>query len=114
MAHNEIIEISLGELLPRVSGYKAENWRLSQLCANICEAGYQLSYSFAKGLDYETLRLETALVQEIPSITQIYTCAFIQESEMKELFGVPVTMLQPDMGKTLYRIDTETPFLRKE
>jgi hypothetical protein len=33
---------------------------------------------------------------------------------MRELFGLNVEHMKVDMNNTLYRIDEETPFLKKE
>ena len=51
--------------------------------------------------------------EPVPSITQIYPGAFLQENEMAELFGVQVTDIRQDYHHKLYRIGKETPFKEK-
>ena len=60
-----------------------------------------------------TLRLVVATDEIVPSITEIYSCAFIQENEASELFGVRIENLNMDYHRKLYRIDKETPFKEK-
>ena len=50
----------------------------------------------------------------VASITQIYACAFLQENEAAELFGVKIEHVDPDYGDRLYRIDETAPFKKKE
>ena len=49
----------------------------------------------------------------MPSITQIYPGAFLQENEAAELFGVPIEGMVQDYHDRLYRIAEETPFKHK-
>ncbi len=112
-AKNEIVPIDMSEFLAQVIKLKLDQWRMVQICAVRTEDGYELSYSFAKDYDMETLRLCVAEEQHVASITQLYPCAFIQENEMAELFGVKVDSLRPDYLDKLYRIDQKTPFKEK-
>ena len=48
------------------------------------------------------------------SITQIYPCAFLQENEAAELFGVHIENITMDYKHKLYRIEADTPFKAKE
>ena len=63
--------------------------------------------------DMETLRLVTATDEKVSSITQIYPCAFMQENEVAELFGVPIENITQDYRDKLYRIDRGAPFKEK-
>lgn len=113
---SEIRKITTAEFFPAVVRMKAENWRLSQICAVSVEHGYEMSYSFCLDKEYRmiTLRLEIGEDEIVASITQIYPCAFIQENEAAELFGVKIEHIDPDYGDRLYRIDEATPFKKKE
>ena len=51
--------------------------------------------------------------ERVPSITQIYPGAFLQENEAAELFGVPIEGMVQDYHDRLYRIAEETPFKHK-
>ena len=109
-ARNEIRKISLNDFYPAVLAMKAENWRPVQICAVSVSGGYEMSYSFSKNYDMITLEED----QEIASITHIYPCAFIQENEAEELFGVKIRHIEPDYHDKLYRIDETAPFKVKE
>ena len=84
-----------------------------QICASRLENGFALSYSFGKGYDMRTLRLDIDEAQTVPSITQIYPGAFLQENETAELFGVRIESIDGDYHGKLYRIAQETPFKQK-
>ncbi len=108
-----IEEIPVQDLLPRVIEKKIANWRLCQICAVTLKGTYELSYSFADEYEFHTLRLVIGADEEVPSISQVYDCAFLYENEMRELFGVHIQHIAPDMQDKLYRIDTQTPFAEK-
>ena len=111
---NEIRKITMAELFPLIIEMKAKHWRLVQICAVSIEQGYEMSYSFCLRYDMVTLRLEVSEDEEVASITQIYPCAFLQENEAEQLFGVKIKTIKPDYKDKLYRIDVETPFKKKE
>ena len=111
---NEIRKITAAEFFPAVVHMKTENWRLVQICASCIEGGYEMSYSFCLRYDMVTLRLEVGEDEEVASITQIYPCAYIQENEAAELFGVKIGRIKPDYQDRLYRIDQVAPFKDKE
>lgn len=110
---NEIKEITMDEFFPAVIRMKMENWRLAQICAVRTQTGYELSYSFCQAYDMVTLRLSVGVDEEVSSITQVYPCAFLQENEAAELFGVLIRNQAVDYHDKLYRIDRETPFKEK-
>lgn len=110
---NEIKPVAMEDFLPTVIRFKMEQWRLVQICASRLPEQYELSYSFCKGYDMQTLRLTTGLEEKVSSITQIYPCAFLQENEVAELFGVPIENITQDYRHRLYRIDAEAPFKQK-
>ena len=58
-----------------------------------------MSYSFCREYQLVTLRLVTETEEPVPSITQIYPCAFLQENEAAELFGVEWRLDLSHMGK---------------
>ena len=75
---SEIRKISMSEFFPAIVHMKTDKWRLVQICATTVEGGYEMSYSFCKGYDMVTLRLEPKEDEEVASITQIYPGAYIQ------------------------------------
>ena len=112
-ACNTIEPVGMAGFVPAVLRFKMDGWRVVQICAARLPDGYELSYSFWRGYDMETLRLETATDEKVSSITQIYPCAFMQENEVAELFGVPIENITQDYRDKLYRIDREAPFKEK-
>ena len=110
---NVIEPIAVQDFYQRVIRMKMEQWRMAQICAVGVEDGYEMSYSFCKDYDMVTLRLIVGLEEKISSITQIYPCAFLQENEAAELFGVQIESMDLDYHHKLYRIDKETPFKEK-
>ena len=110
---NEIRPVKMEDFLAEVIALKMDGWRMAQICAVRTEEGYEMSYSFCRDYQMVTLRLATSLEEKVPSITQMYPCAFLQENEAAELFGVPIENLSPDYRHRLYRIEKETPFKEK-
>lgn len=110
---NTVREIRLEQLFPEVINKKMNEWRFVQMCACRTPDGYEMSYSFCKDYDMETLRLVIGTDDAISSITQIYPCAAIQENEAAELFGVKIENMSVDYHGKLIRIDKETPFKEK-
>lgn len=111
---SEIKLTTKGEFFPEVIRMHSENWRLVQICATSVEGGYEMSYSFCKDYRMVTLRLNLEENETVSSITSIYSCAFLQENEAAELFGVKIENISLDYKSKLYRIDAETPFKGKE
>lgn len=111
---SELRKISMSEFFPAIVHMKTDKWRLVQICATTVAGGYEMSYSFCRGYDMVTLRLEPKDDEEVASITQIYPCAYIQENEAAELFGVKIGRIKPDYQDRLYRIDQTAPFKNKE
>ena len=73
-----------------------------------------MTHSFCSRTEMVTIRLEPKEDEEVASITQIYPCAYIQENEAAELFGVKIGRIKPDYQDRLYRIDQTAPFKDKE
>jgi ech hydrogenase subunit D len=107
--------IELDELLQKTAERSMTGWRLAQMCATYvtAEKKYELSYSFENVYELLTYRIVVGEDEKVPSITQIYDCAFTYENEMKELFGVKITYMENDYDNKMYRIDVETPFKEK-
>lgn len=111
---NDIRTITKTQFFSAIVKMKTEKWRLVQICATSVEGGCEMSYSFCQGYDMRTYRFIAWEGEEVASITQIFSCAFLQENEAKELFGVNITHIKPDYRDKLYRIDEEAPFKIKE
>ena len=112
-ACNTIEPVTMAEFVPAVLRFKMDGWRVVQICAARLPEGYELSYSFGREYDLRTLRLTVGEEETVPSITQIYPGAFLQENEAAELFGVRIESMAQDYHGKLYRIAAETPFKQK-
>ena len=110
---NTIEPITVVEFMPQVLRFKRDGWHVVQLCAARLPDGCELSYSFGKGYDMRTLRLTVGDSEVVPSITQAFPGAFLQENEAAELFGVRIENIDGDYHGKLYRIAGETPFKQK-
>ena len=100
---DRIIQSNKEELYASCIKRKMEGWRLAQICAVTIN-----------DLDMDTLRICLKEDEPISSITQIYPCAFLQENEAAELFGVKIENITMDYKHKLYRIEADTPFKAKE
>lgn len=112
---NVLKEITPDQLLGEVMTLKNAGLRLSQICCAYSNEKLELSYSFANDdtNEYINLRLVIDKETEVCSITEFYPYAFLYENEMKELFGVNINMISFDYKNKLYRINEETPFIKK-
>ena len=102
--------ISRGALMHVAALNKGEGARLCQICAVRIPDGYELTYTFGKGMDLINYRVVVKTDDEVPSITPIYKAAFLYENEIVELFGTKITGILMDYNRHLYRLNTETPF----
>ena len=112
-ALNTIEPITPDAFMAEVIRCKMEGWRVVQICAARLPDGYELSYSFGRDYDMRTLRLTVGDSEVVPSITQAFPGAFLQENEAAELFGVRIEGISQDYRGKLYRIGAETPFKQK-
>ena len=81
---DRIIQSNKEELYASCIKRKMEGWRLAQICAVTINDGFEMS------------------------------CAFLQENEAAELFGVHIENITMDYKHKLYRIEADTPFKAKE
>ncbi|MBO5071127.1 MAG: NADH-quinone oxidoreductase subunit C [Roseburia sp.] len=110
----DIYKIEMVELLPVIMEKKNDMWRLVQICCAFVDGNYEITYSFATGYEISNYRLVVAKDEPVPSISRVYKSAILYENEMRELFGLDVEYIKVDYHDKLYRINEETPFLKKE
>ncbi len=115
-AADEIIEISKDDLLETAIIMKHKNRRLSQAQASWFDEHFELLYSFADDdtYDYTSYKVILQKDEKVTSITSIYPYANFYESEMTELYGVKIEMIDGDYHDRLYRIKAVHPFGPKE
>ena len=101
----------VSDLLKRALELKKAGFRFSQAHASYINEKFELSYSFSNYDNYglHTLRIVIDPETEVPSITEIIPAAVFYENEMKELYGVKISMISVDYKDRLYRIRQETP-----
>ena len=113
---NQTIAIQKSELLSRVTGYFGKGYRLAQICCVKYPDGrekavkFEMSYSFDLEHTFETLRFDIAPDEELPSITSVYTGAYLYENELHDLYGINVTGINVDFKGTFYKVAIPTPF----
>lgn len=105
-----IEEIQVGELMPKCAALKSQGWRLCQIHAVRTQSGYELTYTLAKDYDLHNYKLVIGEETVVPSITPVYSCAFLYENEIAELFGVNIENILMSYDKKLYKLHVETPF----
>lgn len=110
MNEQKKIIVETHELLHKVKKLAHDGYRLVQIsCTN--SKFFELTYSFDK--DYELVNLRINLVNDkipVPSITPVYSAAFIYENEIHDLFGLTIEGIVPDFKGRLYRMAVKTPF----
>lgn len=108
--------VELSGLISKVSDFKAEGYRLVQICGvNLDDDTYQIVYSFDKDHELVNLRLNVRIdIDEVESITGIYWPAFIYENEVHDLFGVKFNHSALDYNGTFFKIAEETPWKPKK
>ncbi|OPY12842.1 MAG: NADH dehydrogenase subunit C [Syntrophus sp. PtaB.Bin001] len=106
----EIIPIGKNDLVGIVAWLFAEGYRLVQIGCTTLESTYELNYSFDKNYRFRNLRITVAPEEEVPSISAVYSNAFLYENEIHDLFGIVIRNINIDYRGTLYRTAIKTPF----
>lgn len=90
-----------------------EGYRLAQICATAFEGYNELIYSVVRDYDFENYKVVVGIDEEINTISDFYPSAALFENEMKELFGVKIKSINPDLQDKLFRISVKTPFKKE-
>lgn len=111
MEKQEIRLIAKENLIPAVLQFEHDGYRLVQICATRLEdGGFELTYSFDKQYCLVGVRIILQPEEEVVSISSVYPPAFLYENEMKDLFGIHISLLSVDYEGKLYRTANKTPF----
>jgi ech hydrogenase subunit D len=115
MTEEQPIEIiTTADLLAKVGEKRAQGWRIVQIGATHLKDKIEINYSFDLNGKYVILRIEApALNPRVPSISQIFWCAFIYENEMQDLFGIQVDNMAVDFKGKFYKMAVSQPFVPK-
>ena len=98
------------KLITETLHYKHDGYRLVQICATKLAEGFELTYSFDLHNQLEAVRIHIQPEEEVTSISSIYSYAFLYENEMKDLFGIKITMISLDYQGNFYRTAVKNPF----
>ena len=106
-----------GAFLDRVAAYGRDGWRLVVINATsllpaegIEDGAFDITWSFARGRDFEHLRERVLPGDEVPSISAHFPASFLYENELRELFGIAITGIAVDFGGQMYRTGERVPF----
>lgn len=106
------VDIELGELLARVQTCKHDGLRFVQMCAETCEAGIELLYTFYDETCDAALNLcvrDIAPDARVPSIQGLYFAAFSYENETHDLYGVRFANMELDFGGHFFNLAAKEP-----
>lgn len=107
----ELEPIEVSELFAKCAELRHLGYRLVQICcSNIGEGNVEISYSFDREFQFKTLRITGPVSTQIPSIQQVYECAYLYENEISDLFGVQITDMLVDFKGKLYKLSQAAPF----
>lgn len=112
MSTPQFVDTPLGDLLAHTREFKAKGWRFVQCCATRAGEGlFELLYTFCDDATNEVanLRVRVASVDEVPSVGNVYPCAFMFENEMHDLFGINVVGITLDYDGNFYHLHIPTP-----
>jgi ech hydrogenase subunit D len=111
MTKQNIISLQLSELLPKVKELQQNRYRLCQICCTRTPQAFELSYSFDKNFDFQVLRIILPdNTPALPSITDIYSAAFVYENEIHDLFGFKISGLNLDYQGNFYKLKEKFPY----
>jgi len=105
------MEIKITEITGIAEDLKKKGYRLFQICALKLDSGLiELNYSFEK--DYEFLNYKVQIEEslEIPSISHIFTPAFMYENELHDLFNLNIKNIVIDFKGKFYKLAKPHPF----
>lgn len=105
-----IVKIDKSELLAKVKELQASGNRLVQIACTLAD-DFEITYSFDKALALTNLRVTVSRADPVvPSITDVYLCAFGYENEMQDLFGLTVPGMKLNFNGNFYMTALKTPF----
>jgi ech hydrogenase subunit D len=97
-------------LFERAAAFGSLGWRLVQICCTRRLEGMELTYTFDKENNPVHLRTNWTAGEAVPSIQAVYSCAFIYENEIAELFGVTISDMAVDFKGRFYTTARPSPF----
>lgn len=106
-----ILEIAPENLVAKVREMHEQCYRLVQIGATPCKEQVEVNYSFDRDGRFATLRVRVPAVgASLPSVSEVYWCAFIYENELHDLFKIQVTGNVIDYKGEFYRMSVPFPY----
>jgi ech hydrogenase subunit D len=101
--NGEVIIISLDQVVGACAQKKAEAFRfVTMTCTALDSDTVDILYHFDKAYKLEHLRLKVSRHTPLPSISDVFSAAFLVENELQDLFGLRFQGLALDYNQTLY------------
>ncbi|MBN2489267.1 MAG: NADH-quinone oxidoreductase subunit C [Planctomycetes bacterium] len=98
-----VIDVTPAAVGNEVRQMKDAGWRLVGLSgAMVDDEQIDILYHFDKDLTLSHFRLRAPRTAPLPSISAVYSAAFLGENELQDLFAVRFENLVPDFKRTLY------------
>lgn len=97
-----IENIRKDELLERVQFLKEEGYRFVTTTAHKEGDHYEITYHFDLNYSLFNIRINARQLEKLPSISPIYSGAFLIENEYQDLYGLKYENLTIDYQGRLY------------
>jgi ech hydrogenase subunit D len=109
----EMVGIEKRDLVETIAALRSSGYRLVQICSTTLADCYEMNYSFDKDLQFRNVRFIVRPGEAVPSISRIYSNAFLYENEIHDLFGITIEHITVDFHGTLYQTRVPAPFAVK-
>jgi ech hydrogenase subunit D len=106
----EMVEIDKHSLIEMVAVLRSSGYRLVQICSTTLSDCYEMNYSFDKNRQFKNIRFTVPPGETVPSISLIYSNAFLYENEIHDLFGIEIEYMVIDYHGTMYQTRIPAPF----
>lgn len=94
--------VALADLLTAARGLKDEGYRLITCTGVQTGADVTVIYHFDRDYQLRHLRLQVAPGETIPSVSPVFSGAFLAENELQDFFGLKVSGLPIDYHGRLF------------
>lgn len=108
-----IVTVTPDTLVAEVKARCEQGNRLVQIGATVLGETLELNYTFDREQKFSNLRLAIPVAgAKLPSVSDIYWCAFLYENELHDLFDITFEGLVLDFKGTLYKTAEPHPFVK--
>lgn len=113
MKLEEFIVISKEDILSEVGKMKDQGYRLVAITCDKEGDAFEMIYHFDLAYEMKNVKVTVAPKDIIPSVSKIYSAAFLIENEYQDLFGFTFPGLTIDYKGKLYLTENgpKTPLL---